>query len=272
VAVCGARPAHAKRRLRARAAALLRPAGNLRSADVTRGGFGHGSAHPVPPEAPGTPVVKDPRPTGSAGLAPARLRTALARLHTVENAAPMLSPGTARTAPGAARILLAAPCAVVCLSLLVGPWPGLARTSRPGAARPCLRMPCMPSATTISAGSSPRRCGARPARAGRVARLHGLARPPGGGRPAGGPGVLPRPREAVGRGAVAGGRCGQGQDRARPVPFVGPGRGAQALRGRGGHARHGPGRAAVLRHLPARLRPLRPRLLPRHRRPARVPL
>ncbi len=57
-----------------------------------------------------------------------------------------------------------------------------------------------------------------------------LARPPGGGHPAGGPGVPPWPREAAGRGAVAGARRGQGQDRARRVLFVWPGGGAEAPR------------------------------------------
>jgi len=86
------------------------PGMNLRTPAAARGEFGHGTGRRTMclPRRPGTPAVKGPRPTGSTGLSPARLHTAPARPHTVENATPTLSPGTARTTPSVTHIPLAA--------------------------------------------------------------------------------------------------------------------------------------------------------------------
>jgi len=92
-------------------------------------------------------------------------RTALTRLYTVENATSTLSPGVTRTAPGVTHILLAAHCAVMCLSRPGVPPSRLPHTSHPRAVRPYRGMPCMPSATTISAGISSRRRSVRSCRA-----------------------------------------------------------------------------------------------------------
>jgi len=128
------------------------PGGAATTRVVSRHGMGQRT-----PCRPSTPVVKNSRSMSSTGLTPARLHTARTRLYTVENATSTESPGITRTAPGVTHILLAAHCAVMCLSLLVEPWSDLARTSHPGTARPCRCIPCMPSAMTISSGSSPRR-------------------------------------------------------------------------------------------------------------------
>jgi len=146
---------------------LLLLAAYSRSGLATRGLLWHGIAQrtPVPPGLPITPVVKNSRSTGRVGLAPARLHTALTRLCTVEKATSTLSPGTARTASGAAHILLVTHCAVMYFSLRDVPPSRLPRTSHPRAVRPYRGMPCMPSAMTISAGISPRRCGACSCRA-----------------------------------------------------------------------------------------------------------
>ena len=61
----------------------------------------------------------------------------------VENTASTGSPGMARTASTVIYMPLAAHCAVTCLSLLAGPWPGLARTSHPGTMRPYQSMAVM---------------------------------------------------------------------------------------------------------------------------------
>jgi len=111
-----------------------------------------------------TPVARNSRSTGSAGLAPALAHTARVRTHTVENAASTGSPGTARTASIVIHMPLAAHWAVMCLSLLAGPWPGLARTGHPGTERPYRSMAVMSRATTISFGMSPRRRSARSCR------------------------------------------------------------------------------------------------------------
>ena len=76
-----------------------------------------------------------------------------------------VSPGTARTESAVIHMPLAAHCAVMRLSLLAGPWPGMARTRHPGSTRPYRSMAVMSRATTISLGMSPRLRSARSCRA-----------------------------------------------------------------------------------------------------------
>ena len=110
-------------------------------------------------------MARNSRSTGSTGLAPALAHTARTRPHTVENAAATGSPGTARTASIVIHMPLAAHCAVMRLSLLAWPWPGLARTGHPGTERPYRSMAVMSRATTVPFGRSPCRRSARSCRA-----------------------------------------------------------------------------------------------------------
>lgn len=117
-------------------------------------------------------------------------------------------------------------------------------------------MPCMPDVTAISARISPRRRS--------VTRAHSA------------PGALPaadanaRSTWHRGRGAAAGCQRGQDQERGLPEqPAVACGE-RQAAR-EGDRPFYGLQRAPALRHVPGHLRCPPLRLLPRHRRPAKVP-